>query len=271
MLKMFLEKEKKEGKTQQPGCLDLFDQPEMVQFFTKGIRGGQSFIATRHAKGNDNPKSPGKHLLYVDGNNYILFYVVLLLFQYPIHTSAANNLYGSMETFKLPVGNFEWVATDQLNSWTAKDILKLPSQGDIGYAFEVDLSYPEKYHARDDQFPLAPYRGTLTFKDLSPFNKRLLKAHYRKDYEKRRYTSTKLLATFYKRRKYVVLLDNLKYYLKRGLKLVKIRRAVKFTQRDFLKNFITFITKLRSEARTDFELRLFKLFANSTFGKFIGT
>ena len=123
---------------------------------------------------------------------------------------------------------------------------------------------------RDDQFPLAPYTDTINYDDLSPFNKRLLKKHCPTDYKNKRYSSRKLLATFYPRRKYVVLLDNLKYYLRRGLKLTKIRRAVKFEQKDFLKNFITKITKLRSEAKTDFELRLFKLFANSTFGKFIG-
>ena len=42
-------------------------------------------------------------------------------------------------------------------------------------------------------------------------------------------------------------------------------------QKDFLKNFITKITKLRSEVKTNFGLRLFKLFPNSTtFGKFMG-
>ena len=51
-----------------------------------------------------------------------------------------------METFKLPVGNFKWVKERELKSWTAKDILQLPSQSDIGYAFECDLVYPKKYH-----------------------------------------------------------------------------------------------------------------------------
>ena len=91
-----------------------------------------------------------------------------------------------------------------------------------------------------------------------------------RDYQRRKYNLKKLLATFYLRKKYVVLLDNLQYYLRKGLKLVRIRRAVKFIQKDFLKDFITKITKLRLEANTDFELRLFKLFANSTFRKFIG-
>ena len=126
------------------------------------------------------------------------------------------------------------------------------------------------FYQRDDQFPLAPYNGLVKFKNLSPFNKKLLKIQNHRDYRRKKYNSKKLLATFYPRRKYVVLLDNLQYYLRKGLKLVKIRRAVKFTQKDFLKDFITKITKLRSEAKTEFELRLFKLFANSTFGKFIG-
>ena len=51
----------------QPGSLSLYSDPEMERFFTKGIRGGQSFISQRYAKGNDDPKKEGAHLLYIDG------------------------------------------------------------------------------------------------------------------------------------------------------------------------------------------------------------
>ena len=61
MLKFFAEEEGKDG------CLDLLSDPTMEQFFTRGIRGGQSFISQRYAEGLQNPESPGKHLLYVDG------------------------------------------------------------------------------------------------------------------------------------------------------------------------------------------------------------
>ena len=62
------------------GHLDLFSDPEMEQFFTKSIRGGQSFIAQRHAKGEANPENDGNHLLYVDGKKYfVYFYVILML------------------------------------------------------------------------------------------------------------------------------------------------------------------------------------------------
>ena len=78
---------------------------------------------------------------------------------------------------------------------------------------------PWKYHTRNNRFPLVPYRETLTFEYLSPFNKRLFKSHHHKDYEK------KLLATFHKRRKYMVMMDNIKITWSEGLNLVKIKRA----------------------------------------------
>lgn len=56
---------------------------------------------------------------------------------------SANNLYGSMETLKLPVSNFEWV---DVKGWTSQDILDIPPQDDVGYAFEVDLHYPSHLH-----------------------------------------------------------------------------------------------------------------------------
>ena len=79
MLKMFYEEDQSE-KTRQDkdddgekphGALDLFDDPSMEEFFSRGVRGGQSFIATRQAEGNDNPKTKGDHLLYVDGKKHL--------------------------------------------------------------------------------------------------------------------------------------------------------------------------------------------------------
>ena len=64
MLKSFAEEEN--GK----GCLDLLSDPTMEQFFSRGIRGGQSFISQRYAEGEKNPEDAGKHLLYVDGRKH---------------------------------------------------------------------------------------------------------------------------------------------------------------------------------------------------------
>ena len=56
-----------EDDKKPPGSLELFSDPEMERFFTKGIRGGQSFISQRYATGNNDPKKEGHHLLYIDG------------------------------------------------------------------------------------------------------------------------------------------------------------------------------------------------------------
>ena len=83
MLKMFYEKEESEEKAIQsdhksekskrnpPGSIDLLYDSHMEQFFRRGIRGGQSFISMRHAKGEHDPQSSGNHLLYVDGKTII--------------------------------------------------------------------------------------------------------------------------------------------------------------------------------------------------------
>ena len=147
---------------------------------------------------------------------------------------SANNLNCSMETLKLPVSDFEWVAKSDFKKWTAKDIINIPSQDETGYEFEVDFHYPShlhlvnpifmtcfcillriRYFQTHDQFPLAPYTDTLSYKHPSPYNRRLLKHHNPRDYRNKRYRSKKLLRTFYDRKKYVVHLENLQYYCKK--------------------------------------------------------
>ena len=65
-----------ESETSKPSrSLDLYSDPKMEHFFTKGIRGGQSFISQRYVKGNSNPRENGDHLLYIDGN-FKLYYLI---------------------------------------------------------------------------------------------------------------------------------------------------------------------------------------------------
>ena len=53
------------------------------------------------------------------------------------------------------------------------------------------------------------------------------------------------------------------------MKLQGIHRVVKFKQSNFLKAYIDFCTKKRAESKTPFEKRLYKLFVNAVYGKFI--
>ena len=55
------------------GGLELLSDREMEAFFSRGIRGGQSFISQRKAEGEKHPEKAGHHLLYVDGKTIFFF------------------------------------------------------------------------------------------------------------------------------------------------------------------------------------------------------
>ena len=129
---------------------------------------------------------------------------------------------------------------------------------------------------------MAPNEERVSYDDLSPYQKALYAKGHPREAQQQRYHSTKLMGTFKDRKNYVVLGrccdvlrvcadpdvlfhvagQNLKLYLKHGLKLTKIHRAVRFTQRPFLSEFIKKVTRLRSTAPTPFLVRLFKLFVS---------
>ena len=69
------------------------------------------------------------------------------------------------------------------------------------------------------------------------------------------------------KRKYVVHIRNLKYYLEKGMKLTCIHRCIKFKQCEWLKTWIDFNTEKRKLATNEFEKDLFKLMNNAVFGK----
>ncbi len=166
----------------------------------------------------------------------------------------------------LPLGDFEWVQKDELNqlkrNW--RKMLSL-SENSKGYILEVTLEYPTRLHKRHSSFPLAPHHMTINFEKLSPYSKSTWKQIYKS--KRDNYTARKLTSTFEPRVKYVVHGANLKYYLKKGLRLVTIHRAFKFTQTKFIKPYIDVCTKMRAAADTKERKDIFKLLCNSLYGK----
>ena len=69
------------------------------------------------------------------------------------------------------------------------------------------------------------------------------------------------------KRNYIVRIRVLKQALNYGLSLKKVHRVIRFNQKAWLKPYIDMNTKLRTEAKNDFENDFFKLMNNADFGK----
>ena len=149
----------------------------------------------------------------------------------------ANNLYGWAMSKPLPVGGFEWMDEAELENWE-----RFVDEEGIGCILEVDLEYPVELHDFHNDFPLAPEKmilGKVEKLTQNPRDKEKMVLHGK----------------------------NLALFLSLGMKLKKVRRGLKFQEKNFMKNYIDKNTSLRSQAKNAFEKDLFKLMNNSVFGK----
>ena len=144
--------------------------------------------------------------------------------------------------------------------WTTKDLM-----GDTGYFVEVTLEYPEEIRDKTKSFPLCPENIDITYGMLSPYQKSVL----REVYNRKSYTSRKLTATFNNREKMVLHALNLQLFLKLGMQLRKVHRVISFSQKPYMKDWVDFCTRKRSQAKTEFAKAYWKLLVNSVFGKTI--
>ena len=77
----------------------------------------------------------------------------------------------------------------------------------------------------------------------------------------------KLITSIEDKEKYVIHISALKQAFNHGLKLKKVHSVIEFRQEAWPKPYIDMNTKLRTEAKNDFENDFFKLMNNSVFGK----
>ena len=143
----------------------------------------------------------------------------------------ANNLYGWAMSKPLPTHGFKWMKMDELETWELHPCI-----------LEVDLEYPKNLHDLHNDYPLAPEQIMV--------NK-----------------TSKLIPNLGDKKKYVLHYEDLRQYLKLGLKLTHIHRGIKFKESPWLEKYISLNTKLRTEAKNDFEKDFFKLMNNAVFGK----
>ena len=140
---------------------------------------------------------------------------------------------------KLPVDNFIW--SDDLSVFTENVIKNYNENSDYASILEVDTEYQKKLWGLHKDLPFLA--------------------------EKKIGNVEKLVTSIEDKENYVIHISALKQALDHELILKKVHRVIEFRQEAWLKPYIDMNTKLRTEAKNDFEKDFFKLMTNSVFGK----
>ena len=143
---------------------------------------------------------------------------------------------------KLSVRNFEWIEKNDTSKFNEKFIKNYDENCDKGYILEVDVEYPKNLHTLHSDLPFFPERMKI--------NKCI-----------------KLAYTVQDKENYAIHISALKQALNHGLVLKKVHRKIQLDQEAWLKPYIEMNTRLRTEAKNEFEKDFFKLMNNSDFAK----
>ena len=225
--------------------IDLVYDQEMYEVIEAGLRGGMTQTTCKKVEANN--KYMGSDYDKNKASSYINYL-------------DANNLYGLSMIQKLPYRNLKW--DDKI---TEDDIINYDN-GRTGFILEVDLEYPKELHELHNDYPLAPEVMNVKANMLSEKQVEIYKL-INGSKEPKDEKTNKLILNLNEKNKYVVHIRTLQFYLKHGLKLKKVHRAIKFEQKEILKPYIEFNTEKRKNARNDFEKDIFKLLNNAVFGK----
>ena len=79
-----------------------------------------------------------------------------------------NNLYGWAMSRYLAYAGFKW-----LKNFDGFDVNSISKKIPIGYIFEVDLRYPEKWHVSLNDYSLAREKLTFPYDMLSDYCKKI--------------------------------------------------------------------------------------------------
>ena len=177
---------------------------------------------------------------YTKANNkYMKNYDKNIVSSYLMYLDA-NNLYGWAMCKKLLIDDFK--QADDLSKYSENFIKNYDENSDQGYILEVDIEYPKRLWVLHKDLPFLPERKKLE-------------------------NVEKLVTCIEDKENHIIHIDALKQALNHGLVFKNVHRVIEFKQEAWLKPYIDMNTKLRTEAKNDFEKDFFKLMNNLVFGK----
>ena len=150
-----------------------------------------------------------------------------------------NNEYGWSMISNLPAHGFKWKNGED---FTTEKIDELVKKKKRGYILEVYVEYPKELHENHNELPFLTERMRIGRVE-------------------------KLVSSLKDKKAYVVHNKALNQALNHGLKLKKVHQVIEFQQSKWMKAYIMLNTRLRKDAKNEFEEDFFKLMNNSVFRK----
>ena len=138
-----------------------------------------------------------------------------------------NNLYGWSMSQYLPTGDFHEIKVTRSN---LKTILRTPDNDEHGFLIECDLEYPSNVHEKTKYFPFLPEQKTVKIEDFSPY----MTTNKPKKYK----PTEKLIMDQTNKERYFLHYRDLKFYLRHGIKIIKVHTIYKFKQSPWLVKYI---------------------------------
>lgn len=218
--------------------LGYIHDEETRLFFEESKRGGiVQAGATRYCKANNkymktyDKTKPSNYIEYMD----------------------AVNLYGFAMKQVLP---YELLGFR--SDITLEKILDTPTDAEIGYYVECDITLRKELHKKFKDYPLFPVSRVVEDSELSPYQLNLKKSKSK---------SRKLILDLYDKKNYRVHYEYLKEAVRLGYE-VKVNRVMEFKQSNWLAKYIDFNTDLRQKAGSNkFFKDFYKLMNNAVYGK----
>ena len=169
----------------------------------------------------------------------------------------------------LPHKNFEWVPEEELDKVCDREFVEnLNTDSDVGYAYEVSMRVPD--HLHDELSDLPPFSERIT---IDPSMLTDFKRTCYPDREKQ--PAERLSVNLFDKEKYVMhYYRTLQMCYKLKLEVTRFHRVMRFEQSPWMRSYIDFNTRKRTEAdrerpRNKLKINLCKAFQSCLFGRTI--
>ena len=216
----------------------------------KNLRGGITQIMKRHAKIDiDNTQQTSTGIYYLD----------------------ANNLYGDemhrMKPYELvDIEDRKQVMKDA-NQDPNKWVKSLATFDSCGYFIECDIEAPKELHDKFNDLPFFPQQKAGKYSDgIKNYAEKNDMMNKVKDVN-----TPKLICDLVPKQKYLVHYSLLQLGIQQGYRVTHIHHLIRFKQAPFIFEYVNMLSEKRAKSKTTVEKNLYKLLANSTYGKFVET